>query len=82
LTLGIAPLTDDVMKKASEIWARARFRGIVTAPAEALDGDVILVAHAEIEAANGDHVEIATTNSGDLQKLYSYVINWDDLKQP
>jgi hypothetical protein len=79
-TLGLIPITGRTMDRAAEIWARARHRGITTAPKEALDGDVILVAQAEIEIENGDNVQIATTNSGDLQRLFSAVLNWDDLK--
>lgn len=78
--LGLIPITGRTMDKAAEIWARARHRGITTAPKEALDGDVILVAQAEIETENGDEVQIATTNSSDLQRLFSAVLNWDDLK--
>jgi hypothetical protein len=79
--LGVLPVTNDVMHRAAEIWGDARSRGIVTAPKEALDGDVILAAHGFLEAAKGNHVEIATTNSSDLAKLFPNVINWDDLKK-
>ena len=78
-TLGVIPLTGDVMQRAAVLWAEARRKGIVTAPREALDGDVILVAQALVETAKGDHVEIATSNSRDLGKLYPHVLNWDDL---
>jgi hypothetical protein len=78
--LGLVPMTEEVMRLASELWGDARHRGIVTAPPEALDGDVILAAHAFIEAATGRLVEIATTNSSDLTQLYPHVLNWDDLK--
>jgi predicted nucleic acid-binding protein len=37
-TLGVLPVTDDVMQRAAVIWAEARYRGHVTAPPESLDG--------------------------------------------
>jgi hypothetical protein len=78
--LGVLPITDEVMHRASEIWGDARHRGICTSPPEALDGDVILVAHAFLEAAAGSQVEIATTNTADLRQLFPNILNWDDLK--
>jgi toxin FitB len=68
------------MRRATEIWGDARSRGITTAPEEALDGDVILAAHAFVEQAKGNQIEIATTNSSDLINLFPNVLNWDDLK--
>jgi hypothetical protein len=79
--LGLIPITGRTMDKAAEIWAQVRHKGFTTAPKEALDGDVILVAQAEIEVGNGDNVEIATTNSSDLQRLFAAILNWDDLKK-
>lgn len=79
--LGVLPITGEVMHLASEIWGDARRRLIVTAPPEALDGDVILAAQATLEAATGSQVEIATTNSNDLARLFPNVLNWDDLKK-
>ncbi len=79
--LGLLPMTDMVLHRASEIWGRARHQGVPTAPPEALDGDVILAAHAELEVENGHQVEIATTNTSDLARLFQHVLNWDDLKR-
>jgi predicted nucleic acid-binding protein len=81
-TLGFLPITNEVMMKAAEIWGLARSRGIVTAPPEGIDGDVILAAQAQIAQNNFDVVEVATTNSGDLGRLGLSILNWDDLKQP
>ena len=78
--LGSLPWTDEVMRRASEVWGEAKFQGITTAPEEALDGDVILAAFALTEADTGNAVEIATTNTSDISRLYPNVINWDDLK--
>jgi predicted nucleic acid-binding protein len=57
-----AALTTDAMLKAAELWATARQAGLVTAPAEALDGDVILTAQALQIAGLGDVVTVATEN--------------------
>ncbi len=85
--LGRIPVADETTVLASRIWAHCRKHGIVTAPKEALDGDVLLVAHALIERAKGNVVEVATTNSADLSSVVASfapnqvaVLNWDDLK--
>jgi predicted nucleic acid-binding protein len=57
-----AGLTRDVMLKAAELWAAARRAGMVTAPPEALDGDMILAAQAILSAGLGDTVTVATEN--------------------
>jgi hypothetical protein len=80
--LGLVPFTADTLKRAAKLWAEARHRNHVTAPPEAIDGDVILATQAIIETEKGDNVEIATTNSTDLAGLFPKLLNWDDLKQP
>jgi hypothetical protein len=77
--LGLLPLTEAAMHRASEIWGNARHRGVGTAPPEAIDADVILVALAQLEVENGHQVEIATTNTSDLSRLFPSILNWDDL---
>jgi predicted nucleic acid-binding protein len=62
VTCEYAPLTTDAMLKAAELWAAARQSGLVTAPPEALDGDVILTAQALLVAGLGDTVTVATEN--------------------
>lgn len=79
--LGLLPITNEVMHRASEIWGDARHQGIVSAPPEAIDGDVILVAHASLEVSAGNQVEIATKNSSDLAALFPNILNWGDLKK-
>jgi hypothetical protein len=55
-------------------------RSVTFIAQRSVDGDVILAAHAFLEAATGSQVEIATTNSADLARLFPNVLNWDDLK--
>lgn len=59
-------ITSAAMLRAAEIWAEARRRGISTAPAGALDGDVILAALAEtvgglVATGNARHLARFTT---------------------
>ncbi len=63
------PLTAEVMLLAAQLWAQARMRGRPTAEANALDGNVILVAQAILEASEGNQVVIATTNVGHLSQF-------------
>lgn len=82
-------LTDAVMLRASTLWSEARRKGICTAPPDAIDGDVILVAQSLHEVEKGNQVEIATSNTSDLLRLLQgllqgasnpAILNWDDLK--
>jgi predicted nucleic acid-binding protein len=61
-----APITTDIMLKAAELWAAARNAGLVTAPPEAIDGDVILAASALLSAGPGDVITVATDNVAHL----------------
>jgi predicted nucleic acid-binding protein len=61
-----APITTDIMLKAAELWATARAAGLITAPPEAVDGDVILAASALLSAGPSDVVTVATENVGHL----------------
>lgn len=75
---GFDPITDATMAKASELWAQARFQNTPTAADPAIDGDMILCAHALLLAATGDDVEIATTNVADLA-LFVNANSWDTI---
>jgi predicted nucleic acid-binding protein len=76
--LGRLPLTDETLEQAAAFWARARNQGHVTAPAEALDGDCILAAHAitapqlldfsREDRVKGINVVVATTNPNHLKR--------------
>lgn len=65
-TVGFLPIDSRVMKRAAELWAESRKRGRVTAPPEALDGDVILAAQAQAVAGIGFRPIVVTENVGHL----------------
>ena len=74
-----APLSTTAMLKAAGFWADARKKGIVTAPPEAIDGDVILAAQASLIAATGGrHPVVATTNVGHLSHFMDARV-WRDI---
>src|SRR5439155_20282768 len=47
--LGILPVTQEVLQRATEVWADARLRNLPMKSKDALEGDVILVAQAFLE---------------------------------
>ena len=72
------PLTTDAMRKAAELWAKARNEGRATADPQALDGDVIVAAQTLIEAERrglqiGEYF-VATSN---VEHITRYVPNAD-----
>jgi predicted nucleic acid-binding protein len=57
------PIRTPVMRRAAELWAQARNRGMPTADEASLDVDVILAAQAQLLGeATGDEVVVATDN--------------------
>jgi predicted nucleic acid-binding protein len=65
-TVGFVPVTTAVMDHAAALWAQARKMGKPTASNAALDGDMILSAHAWL--LNQAHkVIVATTNVKHLE---------------
>lgn len=65
-TLEYVAITTVVMRKAAELWAEARNRGVPTADAAALDGDMILCAQAATLPLAAEPPTIATTNVSHL----------------
>jgi len=73
-----APITTDIMLKAAELWAAARLAGAVTAPPEAIDGDVILAASALLSAGPADVVTVATDNVAHLGR-FVHAQQWESI---
>ncbi len=61
------PLNTPTMRRAAELWAQTRQRGLPTAAESSIDVDVILAAQA-LELGVPD-VVVATTNVGHLSRL-------------
>ncbi len=59
-------INTQTMNHAATLWADARNSGHVTADPQALDGNVILAAQAQLFASPDDQVIVATTNVGHL----------------
>jgi predicted nucleic acid-binding protein len=68
-------ITTTIMRRAAELWAEVRWRGMSTADPKALDADVILGAQWEEACFGGRRVVIATTNVGHL-RLVSQAEEW------
>jgi predicted nucleic acid-binding protein len=77
-TIGFDPITTAVMDQAATFWARARLMGSPTAPDAAIDGDMILSAHAAVIESHGHKVIIATTNVKHLN-LFADARLWTDI---
>jgi predicted nucleic acid-binding protein len=63
------PITRPVMRRAAELWADLRRRGLPTAADQALDADAILAAHAALVGIPGDAVTVATSNARHLGRF-------------
>lgn len=63
------PIDTRAMRKAAELWARARQTGNQTADNRELDCDVVLAAQARLAAEEGHSVTVATTNVGHLGRF-------------
>lgn len=72
------PITTMVMLKAAEFWAHCRNQGKPTAPAEALDCDVIIAAQARILDETGYDVTVVTTNTRHISQFVKASI-WQNL---
>lgn len=73
----------EVMLKAAEIWAYARQKGQQAADNKSLDGDAIIAAQAVLAKIAGMSIEVATTDTKDLNRLLApYLITakrWRDI---
>jgi hypothetical protein len=67
-TRDYARITTDVMR-AAELWAALRSAGLPTADSDALDGDCILAAQAELATGMRDTVTVAIDNVAHLSRF-------------
>ena len=75
------PLTTPEVRLAAALWARVRNQGKTTAPPEALDGDALIAAQADLldfVALGLSGVVVATANAGHLSALTSAAL-WSDI---
>ena len=76
--VGFDPITTAVMNQAAIFWSQARRMGKPTASDAALDGDMILSAHASLIAGRGHNLTVATTNVKHLN-LFCSAFLWTDI---
>jgi len=72
------PISTAAMRKAAELWADARRKGIATADDKAIDADVILAAQALLFTGLTDELVVATYNEGHLSR-YVQAHHWDNI---
>lgn len=73
------PISTEAMRKAAELWADARRRGIATADDKEIDADVILAAQAMSFCGLNDEVVVATYNARHLSR-YIDARHWKDIE--
>jgi hypothetical protein len=78
--ISFLPITSELLKKASVLWATARSQGIPTADKKSLDVDMIICSHWQMlqEEFPGRYVAIATTNVKHLSRFTEAKI-WRDI---
>ena len=72
------PLSDEALRLAADLWAKARQRGRATADASDLDIDVILAAQALSFGPAPSDVVIATSNAKHLSQFIA-AQNWTEI---
>jgi predicted nucleic acid-binding protein len=73
------PISTGAMRRAAELWADARRRGIATADDKEIDADVILAAQAMSVCGLNDELMVATYNERHLSR-YVNAYDWRDIK--
>lgn len=78
--ISFLPITSELLKKASIIWADARSQGIPTADNKSLDIDIIICSHWQMlkDEFPARYVVIATTNVKHLSR-FSEAKTWRDI---
>jgi predicted nucleic acid-binding protein len=72
------PLSDEALRLAAELWARARQGGHLTADSKAIDIDVIIAAQALTFGVPPSELVVATTNAKHLAQFTS-AKRWNDM---
>lgn len=72
------PLSDEALRLAADLWAKARQGGQPTADANALDIDVIIAAQALSFGPASAEVMVATTNPKHLSQFVS-AKHWNEI---
>jgi predicted nucleic acid-binding protein len=72
------PISTDAMRRAAELWADARRRGVATADDKEIDADVILAAQAMLFTGLNDELTVATYNERHLSR-YLDAHHWRDI---
>lgn len=72
------PLSDEALRLAADLWAKARQDGQPTADPKALDIDVILAAQALSYGITSIDVTVVTTNSRHLSQFVN-AKNWNEI---
>ena len=67
------------MRKAAELWADARRKGVTTADDKEIDADVILAAQAILFCGLNDELTVATYNARHLSR-YVNAHHWKDIE--
>ena len=73
------PITTTAMRKAAELWAAARRKGIGTSDEKKIDADVILAAQALDFTGLSDSLTDATYNARHLSR-YVDAHHWEDIE--
>jgi predicted nucleic acid-binding protein len=73
------PISTDAMRRAAELWADVRRRGIATADDKEIDADVILAAQAMLFCGLNDELMVATYNQKHLSR-YVNADHWGNIE--
>jgi predicted nucleic acid-binding protein len=77
--IGYLPLTTSVMRRAAELWARARQQRMQTADDKMLDADMILAAQSLLLSESGiEEVVVATKNAAHLSRFIR-AYDWQEI---
>jgi len=74
-------VTTSVWRRAADLWAEVRRRGLPTSDTQALDADVILAAQVLELGIDRAEIVVATTNVGHLSRLVTARL-WREIPAP